>query len=104
MDNQQNNQLNVELSEEMADGTYANFAVISHSPTEFVVDYIRVMPNVPKAKVVSRVILTPEHAKRLLHALADNVRRFEQQYGTIAENGGGNNIPPMTFNTPTAQA
>ncbi len=102
MDNQQN-QFNVELSEEMADGTYANLAVISHSPTEFVLDYIRVMPNMPKAKVVSRIILTPEHAKRLLQALADNVRRFEQQFGVISENQGGG-FPPMNFNTPTAQA
>jgi hypothetical protein len=102
MDTQQN-QFNVELSEEMAEGTYANLAVISHSPTEFVVDYIRVMPNMPKAKVVSRIILTPEHAKRLLQALQDNVRRYEQQFGVISENGGGG-YPPMNFNTPTAQA
>lgn len=102
MDTQQN-QFNVELTEEMAEGTYANLAVISHSPTEFVVDYIRVMPNMPKAKVVSRVILTPEHAKRLLQALTDNVRRYEQQFGVIAETGG-NGYPPMNFNTPTAQA
>ncbi|MFZ4544855.1 MAG: DUF3467 domain-containing protein [Saprospiraceae bacterium] len=102
MDNQQN-QFNVELSEEMADGTYANLAVISHSPTEFVLDYIRVMPNMPKAKVVSRIILTPEHAKRLLQALADNVRRYEQQFGVINDNGGSG-FPPMNFNTPTAQA
>lgn len=102
MDNQQN-QFNVELSEEIADGIYSNLAVISHSPTEFVLDYIRVMPNMPKAKVVSRIILTPEHAKRLLQALNDNVRRYEQQFGVIAENNSGG-FPPMNFNTPTAMA
>lgn len=102
MDNQQN-QFNVELSEEIADGIYSNLAVISHSPTEFVLDYIRVMPNLPKAKVVSRIILTPEHAKRLLQALSDNVKRYEQQFGVIADNGGGG-YPPMNFNTPTAMA
>jgi hypothetical protein len=102
MDNQQN-QFNVELSEEIADGLYSNLAVISHSPTEFVVDYIRVMPNMPKAKVVSRIILTPEHAKRLLQALGDNVKRYEQQFGVIAENSGSS-FPPMNFNTPTAMA
>ena len=74
-----NQQLNIELTEEVASGTYANLAVINHSPTEFVVDYIQVMPGMPKAKVRSRVILTPQHAKRLLKAMADNISRYENQ-------------------------
>ncbi len=96
------NQLNIELSEEVAEGIYSNLAVISHSPTEFVVDFIRIMPNVPKAKVKSRIILTPHHAKRLLKALQENVTKYEAQNGTISENS----TPPfpMNFNTPKAQA
>ncbi len=95
------NQLNIELSEEVAEGTYANLAVISHSPTEFVLDFIRMMPNMPKAKVKSRVILTPHHAKKLLHALQDNINKYEAQHGKINDN----NTPPFPMNfTPKAQA
>lgn len=96
------NQVNIELPEEIADGTYANLAIISHSQSEFVLDFIRMVPNVPKAKVKSRVILTPQHAKRLLKALNDNVVKFEKQFGAITENPQGQ-IPPINF-TPTAQA
>jgi len=92
------NQLNIELPEEVAEGIYSNLAIISHSNSEFVVDFIRMMPNVPKAKVKSRIVLTPQHAKRLLKALADNVKKFEAQHGTIAE-GGQPNYPMMNFNT-----
>ena len=67
------NQLNIELTEEVAEGTYANLALIAHSSSEFVLDFIRMMPGTPKAKVKSRVILTPEHAKRLMLALQENV-------------------------------
>ena len=96
------NQINIELPEDIAEGVYSNLAIISHSNTEFVVDFIRMMPNVPQAKVKSRIILTPEHAKRLMNALADNVKKFELQYGPIEEK---ENPPfPMNFNTPTAQA
>ena len=96
------NQINIELPEDIAEGIYSNLAIISHSNSEFVVDFIRMMPNVPQAKVKSRIILTPEHAKRLLSALVDNVRKFEQQFGPIEEK----DVPPfpMSFNTPTAQA
>ena len=66
-------QINIELPEEMAEGIYSNLAIISHSPQEFVIDFIRVMPGVPKAKVKSRVVVTPEHAKRFMKALIDNV-------------------------------
>jgi len=96
------NQVNIELPEEVAEGVYANLAIISHSQSEFVVDFIRMVPNVPKAKVKSRVILTPQHAKRLLKALNDNVVKFEKQFGSIAE-GNQQQFPPMNF-TPTAQA
>lgn len=96
------NQMNIELPEEVAEGVYANLAIISHSQSEFVVDFIRLVPNVPKAKVKSRVILTPQHAKRLLGALQDNVVKFEKQFGPI-QVGKQNPYPPMNF-TPTAQA
>lgn len=96
------NQVNIELPEEVAEGVYANLAIISHSQSEFVVDFIRMVPNVPKAKVKSRVILTPQHAKRLLKALHDNVTKFEAQFGSIDE-GKQQQFPPMNF-TPTAQA
>ena len=96
-------QLNIELLEEIAEGVYSNLAIISHSQSEFVVDYIRMMPNMPKAKVKARIILTPQHAKRLLRALADNVKKFESQFGVIEEEDHGG-FPPMNFNTPTAQA
>ena len=105
MDNQQPNndpQLNIELSEEMADGQYANLAVITHSFAEFVIDFVNVMPNVPKAKVKSRVIMTPHHAKRLMRALVDNVKRFEAAHGIIKEQEQVN--LPFTFGGPTAQA
>lgn len=78
-------QMNVELSEEMAEGVYSNLAIINHSPSEFVVDFIQMMPGIPKAKVKSRIVITPQHAKRLLNALGDNVKRFEQQFGTIQD-------------------
>ena len=97
------NQLNIELPEEVAEGIYSNLAIISHSQTEFVLDFVRLVPNVPKAKVKSRLILTPTHAKRLLRALSDNVRKFEAQHGTINDKEK-QQIPPMSFNTPTAMA
>ena len=75
--------LNIELSEAIAEGEYANLALIAHSTSEFVLDFICMMPGAPKAKVKARVILTPEHAKRLLAALEENIQRFEQSYGTI---------------------
>ncbi len=97
------NKLNIELPEEIAEGVYSNLAVIAHSNSEFVIDFLRLMPNVPKAKVKSRIVITPQHAKRLLSALAENIQRFEAQHGTIKE-AGNPNLPPMNFNTPPAQA
>lgn len=98
----QNNQLNIELSEEVAEGTYSNLAIITHSSSEFVLDFIRMMPGIPKAKVKSRIIMTPQHAKRLLRALHDNVARFETANGEIADGEGFPNIP-MNFG-PIAKA
>ncbi|MBX2980410.1 MAG: DUF3467 domain-containing protein [Flavobacteriales bacterium] len=94
------NQLNIEISEEVADGIYSNLAIITHSNSEFVVDFVRVMPGVPKAKVRSRILLTPQHAKRLMRALADNINKFESVHGTISEV----QEVPMHFGGPTAQA
>lgn len=92
------NQLNIELSEEVAQGIYSNLAIITHSTSEFVVDFVRVMPGIPKAGVKSRIILTPEHAKRLLLALQDNVKKFESQHGVIKINQGHDpHLPPMAF-------
>lgn len=94
-------QINIELPEEMAEGIYSNLAIISHSPQEFVVDFIRVMPGMPKAKVKARIVVTPEHAKRLMKALIDNVKKYEQQFGVISDKEPP--IMPMNFG-PTAQA
>ena len=77
--NPENNEISIELSEEIAEGVYANLAIVTHSNTEFVLDFIRVMPGVPKAKVKSRIVLTPDHAKALLRVLQDNITRFEAQ-------------------------
>jgi len=98
----QEQQLNIELTEEMADGTYANLAIITHSFAEFVIDFVNVMPNVPKAKVKSRVVMTPVHAKRLMRAMVENVKRFEAQHGQIKDQEQIN--MPFNFGTPTAQA
>jgi uncharacterized protein (DUF1778 family) len=99
------NQINIELKEDIAQGTYANLAIITHSTSEFVLDFVRVMPGIPKAEVKSRIILTPEHAKRLLNALKDNVSKFESVHGQIKEQEpGGNPMMPMNFGGPAAQA
>lgn len=103
MENKNENQINIELSEEMAEGIYSNLAIITHSNSEFVIDFIRLMPGVPKAKVKSRIILTPEHAKRLMAALADNIRKFEENNGEI---NVLESVPPfpMNFGGPTGMA
>lgn len=104
--NQQAQQIKIELSEEVAQGTYSNLAVITHSSSEFVIDFVRIMPGVPKANVKSRIILTPEHAKRLLLALQDNVAKYEASHGPIKDVQSGNDpsVPPMNFGGPAAQA
>ena len=102
MDNNQPAQLNIEISEEMAEGTYANLAIVTHSHAEFVVDFVNIMPGTPKSKVKSRIILTPQHAKRIMKILNDNVERFEKVNGEIKDL---EEIQvPLTFGGPTAQA
>lgn len=93
------NQFNIELDEITAEGTYSNLAVINHSNSEFVIDFVSIMPGVNKAKVKSRIILTPTHAKRLLAALADNVHRFEQANGEIKEVDNAYNLSSVNFGT-----
>ena len=90
------NQINIELTEEIADGEYVNLAMIAHSNSEFVIDFIKMMPGVPKAKVKSRIVITPEHAKRLLHALKDNVDKYEAAFGPVKQS---EDVPrfPMNF-------
>jgi hypothetical protein len=82
------NQLNIELSDEIAEGIYSNLAIITHSPSEFIVDFIKMMPGIPKAKVKSRIILTPQHAKRLYKALKENVSKYEAMHGDIKDTEG----------------
>lgn len=98
-----NQEINIELPEEIAEGTYSNLAIITHSHSEFVVDFVRMMPGVPKAKVKSRIVLTPQHAKRLMRALIDNVKKFEGMHGEIKDLEEGMSLP-MNFGGPNAQA
>ena len=95
--------LNIELTEDTAQGIYSNLAIINHSPSEFVVDFIQMMPGVPKAKVRSRIILTPQHAKRLMKALSDNVSKFERQHGEIKDIDPSGGVP-INFGGPTPLA
>ena len=101
---QQKGQINIDLKEDIAQGVYSNLAVITHSSAEFVIDFVRVMPGVPKAEVKPRIILTPEHAKRFLSALQDNVEKYEKMHGSIRKSEGGGSMMPMNFGGPTAQA
>ena len=89
------NQINIELSEEIAEGVYSNLAMIAHSNSEFVIDFIRLMPGVPKAKVKARIVITPEHATRLLAALGDNIKKYEEAFGDIKHN---QDMPQFPFN------
>lgn len=94
-------QINIELDEKVAEGIYSNLAIINHSVSEFVVDFVSIMPGTPKSKVKSRIILTPQHAKRLLKALGENVKRFESSHGEIKDY----EQPPIPLNFgPTGQA
>lgn len=98
----QPNSINIEISEEIAEGTYANLAIITHSHAEFVVDFVNVMPGTPKSKVKSRIILTPQHAKRLMKAMTENIQKYEAINGPIKDL---EEIQlPMNFGGPTAQA
>ncbi len=94
-------QLNIELDQDVAEGIYSNLAIINHSVSEFIVDFIKIMPGVPKAKVKSRIILTPQHAKRLMKALGENIHRFEKAHGQITDF----EQPPIPMNFgPTGEA
>jgi len=109
MENKENptnqpNQLNIELSEEVAEGIYSNLAIITHSHSEFALDFIKVMPGVPKAKVKARIILTPQHAKRLMKALKDNISKYEAVHGNIKDTEVPPGAIPLSFGGPTAQA
>jgi hypothetical protein len=98
MDTQKEQQLDIELPQDVAAGTYSNLQLIQHSPTEFVLDFIEIMPGVPKAQVRSRVILNPIHAKKLLMALKDNIDKYERVNGKIVDTVPGvdySNINPM---------
>ncbi|MBC7425307.1 MAG: DUF3467 domain-containing protein [Bacteroidia bacterium] len=97
-------QLDIELSEEMAEGVYSNLAIITHSNAEFVIDFVRLMPGVPKAKVKSRIVMTPHHAKRLLIALQENLTKFEENFGDIDPGDGGQGGFPLNFGGMTGQA
>ena len=99
--NKNGQQINIELDADVAQGIYSNLAIINHSASEFVVDFVSIMPGVPKSKVKSRIILTPQHTKRLLKALADNVNRFEKAHGEIKDF----EQPPIPMNFgPTGEA
>jgi ribonuclease BN (tRNA processing enzyme) len=104
MENEQQNtnQLNIEISEEMAEGEYANLAIITHSHAEFVIDFVSVMPGTPKSKVKSRIIFTPQHAKRFMKAMIENIQRFESANGIIKDLEEMQ--LPMNFGGPPAQA
>src|SRR5438552_19179929 len=95
-------QLNIEITEEVAEGQYANLAIITHSHAEFVIDFVNVMPGTPKSKVKSRIILTPQHAKRFMKALTENIQRFEAANGKIQDLEEVQ--IPMNFGGPNAQA
>ena len=98
---QKDQQINIELDETTSQGNYSNLAIINHSPSEFVVDFVAIMPGTPKAKVKSRIILTPEHAKRFQRALADNISRYEESHGEI----DSKEPPPIPLNFgPTGEA
>jgi hypothetical protein len=104
MSDQQNvqNQINIEITEEVAEGTYANLAIITHSHAEFVIDFVSVMPGTPKSKVKNRIILTPFHAKRFMKAMIDNVKKFEAANGTIQDMEAVE--IPFNFSGPVGQA
>ena len=101
-DEQMPPQLNIEISEEVSEGTYANLAIITHSHAEFIIDFVNVMPGTPKSKVKSRIILTPTHAKRFMKAMIDNVKKFEAVNGSIQDIEAVE--LPFNFGGPTAQA
>ena len=95
--------INIELDDSTSLGIYSNLAIITHSSSEFILDYIRIMPGVPKGKVKSRIVMTPEHAKKLYRALSDNLSKYEKSHGKIKETDQISTIP-LNFGGPTTQA
>lgn len=102
MEKNNENQINIELNEEVAGGIYSNLAIITHSQSEFVCDFVQMLPGMPKAQVKSRIVMTPQNAKRLMRALIENVQKFEQNVGIIEDHESG--MPPMNFGPPATQA
>ena len=102
--NQPPQQINIEVGEKEAEGNYSNFVIVSHSPAEFIMDFTRILPGIPKAKVHSRIIMTPQHAKMFQNALKDNIQKYEMQFGEInlnaqmADNPFGFQLPPQSKN------
>ena len=90
-------QINIELPADQAEGTYANLVMITHSPAEFIIDFSRLLPGIPKAKVYSRIIMTPQHAKSLMLTLQDNIEKFENQHGEIKVSSTMPSQKPMGF-------
>ncbi len=102
MEKEEKNQLQIEITDDVVDGIYSNLAVITHSPTEFIIDFINMMPGARKARVKSRVVMTPAHAKRLYKALAENISRYEAKFGTIKD--VDQPFPPYPMAGPAAEA
>jgi len=97
--------IDIELDEQIAEGTYSNLAIITHSQAEFIIDFVRILPGIPKGKVKSRIIMTPQHAKRLIMALGDNMAKFEENFGEVdIDNNNGNPGFPINFGGMTGQA
>jgi hypothetical protein len=102
--NQNPNQINIELPEEVAEGQYSNLSIITHSPSEFIIDFIQLMPGIPKGKVKSRIVMTPDNAKKLMKAMAENVNKYEATHGPIKEVGPQGTPIPMNFGGPNTEA
>tara|TARA_Y100000589_G_C26756054_1_gene467814 strand:+ start:133 stop:465 length:333 start_codon:yes stop_codon:yes gene_type:complete len=103
--NHPENQLNIELNEDVAEGVYTNLAIISHSNSEFIMDFVNIMPGVPKAKVKSRVVMSPQNTKRLIYALNENIKKFENMHGTVKMDNSPNKSGfPINFGGPKAEA
>jgi hypothetical protein len=100
---QQGQQINIELNEKEAEGIYSNLAIITHSPAEFVVDFTRILPGVPKAKVHARIVMTPQHAKLLLNALKDNIHKYEEKFGEVKILGEDMPNPSYGFQIPSKE-
>ena len=102
-DPNQPQQINIELGEKEAEGIYSNLAIITHSPAEFVIDFTRVLPGIPKAKVHARIVMTPQHTKMLLAAIRDNIDKFEKKFGEIKLAGDATGTPIFGFQPPTKE-